>query len=433
MSRLRWLLSLAALLAFAASFWSSRSAFAQAEVPSAEPALPQVQPRPIGQRYRIHVLTMGAGDELFARFGHIGLVVEDARRGTLTAYNYGTFSFSDPDVMMKYARGELTYWLSTAPLSLELRRYRRANRSMELRTLDLSPSVARQIAEKLELNALPENREYAYQHYLDNCSTRIRDVLDQALAGALAAGRNEQPTPRTYRDFTREALAGMPVMRTVILFALGTSVDRPITRYDEHFLPHVLAEDLDAVRVGSDQKPLVLGKRVLAERQGPEVGAKTEPLELYATLALFALLGAGLLVPLALGPRPLGRRLAGVGLATWGLLAGFGGLVLLLFLATRHTDTHYNENMLLFPVLHGWLVWPGILLAIRARLSERLCRIVGTYLLAALGLVLLGLLLKLGPFVQDNYEFLLFAGLVNGTAWLALRRTRPTADRTVVS
>ena len=57
-----------------------------------------------------------------------------------------------------------------------------------MRTLDLDEKQTLEIKRRLEENALPENRVYAYRHYLDNCCTRIRDLLDDVLDGAIAAG-----------------------------------------------------------------------------------------------------------------------------------------------------------------------------------------------------------------------------------------------------
>ena len=165
---------------------------------------------------RVHVLTMGQGDELFARFGHIALMVDDRRERTRKVYNFGTFDFADPDLRIKYARGFLTYWLSVDSYAEVIRRYRWMNRELTVRTLDLTEEQAVEIARRLELNALPENRDYAYRHYLDNCCTRIRDVLDDVLEGAISEGRDEDPTERTYRHWTDRALAGLAYPATVL-------------------------------------------------------------------------------------------------------------------------------------------------------------------------------------------------------------------------
>lgn len=372
----------------------------------------------------IHVLIMGQGDELFARFGHIGLMVDDPRSRTRKVYNFGTFNFADPDLRLRYARGFLTYWLSVDSYAEVVRRYRYMNRELTVRTLDLEPQQAAEIARRLEINARPENRDYAYRHYLDNCCTRIRDLLDDVLDGAISHGRDAEPTGRTYRYWTARALEGMPVMQAVILFSLGPAIDQPITRFDEQFLPEVLGEDLDAIRIGPNRRPLVARKRVVVERRGPDVGVETVGWELGAALGAIAALALLLGLPLLLGRRRIGARLAGAGIFLWGLLAGLAGLMLVLYwTATEHTDTHYNENLLVWPMLHLWLVGPGLKLLFTARLGQRTAKLLGWYLIAALVMIALDAALKLGPFVQGNWGAILWAVLCDAGALLALWRT----------
>ncbi len=379
-------------------------------------------------RYTIHVLTMGPDEPLFTRFGHIALLVEDRVDRTKKVYNYGTFDFADPNLQARYVRGFLTYWLSVSHYADTVRRYGFEDRRLVDRALNLSPEQASSIAAKLELNARPENREYAYRHYIDNCCTRIRDIIDAEVGGALSAGRDKKPTGRTFRDWTRDALEGLPLSRAAILFSLGPAVDRPLTRFDEQFLPAVLGEDLDETRL-PDGRPLVKQKRVIFERKGPEVGHSADPLELAVVISLLAALGLGLLLPIALGARRGARRLLGFGLIVWGALAGLGGVILTLFwTVTTHYDTYFNENLLVMPPIHLWLVVPGAALLFRGRLSVRWAKAVARYALVALALIALGELAKLGPFIQQNWEFIGLASACNLAVILGLRSTQVSRD-----
>lgn len=373
-------------------------------------------------RYAVHVLTMGQDEPLFSRFGHIAFLVEDTLQRTKRVYNYGTFDFTDPDLQTRYVRGFLNYWLSVSHFADTLAQYRFEDRLLVDRKLNLTPDQARAIALKLEINARPENREYAYRHYIDNCCTRIRDIIDAEIGGALSAGRDKEPTGRTYRDWTRVALEGLPLSRAAILFSLGPAVDRPLTRWEEQFLPAVLGEDLDETRLASGE-PLVEKKRVVVERRGPPVGHEADPLELGVVASILAALGLGLLLPLALGNRKGARRLLGFGIFVWGLLAGVGGLILTLFWGvTTHYDTHFNENLLVMPPSHLWLVVPGIVLLAKGRLSERLAKAVARYAFFALVLIAVDELGKLGPFIQQNWEFIGLASACNLAVIVGLRR-----------
>ncbi len=375
-------------------------------------------------RFKIHVLTMGQGEELFTRFGHIALMVQDRETRTKRIYNFGTFDFDDPALAWKYGQGFLDYWLSVGSFGSTIRRYRAYDRELVVRTLDLSSEQAAEVARRLEINALPENRTYAYRHYFDNCCTRIRDLLDDVVGGALSRGRDKTPTGRTHRDWTRKALANMPFWQALVLLILGPAIDKPITRYDEQFLPEVIAEDLDNTRIGPDNRPIVAQKRIVVERRGPPIGIEIPTLDRNLAIGLFFLLGIGFVLPLVLKKRPIAARLIGFGLIVWGLVAGIGGLALVfLWTATTHYDCHYNENLLVMPVLHLWLLGPGLKLLFKGRLKARTARILVMYLLFALGLIALDVVLKLGPFIQDNWNYIIFAVICNVLALFGLRRT----------
>jgi hypothetical protein len=376
-------------------------------------------------RYAIHILTMDPGEELFARFGHIAVLVEDKAKKTKKVYNFGTFDFSDSDLRFKYARGFLRYWLSSSSYRAMVARYRDYNRTLVKRTLNLSQAEARLVAHRLAWNARPRHREYDYRHYVDNCCTRIRDLLDDVTGGAIYAGRDERPTGRTFRDWTRRALEGLPLVGTVIVFSLGPAVDVPITRWQEQFLPEVLSNDLDRVRFGPDRRRLVARKQTIIKHKGPAPGSGIHSLDLAVVIALFSLLVVGLIGPIVLARRAerLSRRLLGGGMVLWGLLSGLGGVVLVLFwAATTHYDTHYNENLIPMLPLHLWLLGPAFMLLFKGRLGAGTARFVGWYSVAALGLILIGTLLKLGPLSQDNFAFIGFAALCNALVAFSLWR-----------
>ncbi len=361
-------------------------------------------------RYVIHVLTLGKAEDLFTRFGHIALVVQDRDRRSWAIYNFGTFNFNDPNLRFEYLKGNLIFWLSVRPFFPgDLREFRYFDRTATLRTLDLPQAVASEIAHKLRINSFPENRKYQYLHYVDNCCTRVRDILDNALDGLLSRGKKDKPTGNTYRYWTRKCTEGMPLMGTLIDYALGPAVDRPITRWEEYFLPEEFSKDLDLVRQDNGTRPLVSRKRFLYKRRA-DAPADSIPYYEWVPVAVVVflwLLGFG--CALILGAGKWGRRALGLGISVWGLLAGIGGLALaVMWIFTSHTDTYANENLLLTPITHLWILLPGLKLLAKGTLG-RSSRWVWWYVLASLGLVILDVLMKLVLFHQDNWRFILLA------------------------
>src|SRR5882724_11404105 len=136
---------------------------------------------------RVSVLTMGPGDHPFTRFGHNAILLEwgDGRNAV---YNFGTFEFDGVKGAEDFMAGRFRYWLSVGSLEATVAAYRAERRSLTAQELSLSYAERARLAGTLADNALPEHRYYDYDYYRDNCSTRVRDVLDRLLDGQLRRG-----------------------------------------------------------------------------------------------------------------------------------------------------------------------------------------------------------------------------------------------------
>jgi hypothetical protein len=214
-----------------------------ASVALAQPVLPAA-PAPL----RVSVLTFGPGDHPFFKFGHDAIWIHDPSDGSDRVYNFGTFSFDSPRLILDFLHGRMTYWLSVAGLPRTLASYQAENRSILVQDLRLDPAVAQALKERLDVNAQPQNRAYKYDYFLDNCATRVRDAIDWATGGRLrAVGR--VPGRLTLRDQALRMTASYRPLYLAIDLVLGPSADRPIDRWGEMFIPEDLARALDDVRV----------------------------------------------------------------------------------------------------------------------------------------------------------------------------------------
>ncbi|MET0411813.1 MAG: DUF4105 domain-containing protein, partial [Polyangiaceae bacterium] len=251
-----------------------RGARAQAELQppaqSSAPARPE-PPAPQPPRDRdapvISLLTFGPGDEAFAKFGHNALLVHDpTEQGEARdlVFNYGTFAFNSPLLALDFLKGNLRYWLSVGSLQRTVMAYRAANRSVFVRRLALAPEQAREVARFLYVNAEPENRYYRYDYYRDNCSTRVRDVIDRTLAGALARA-SQGTTPFSYRDHTRRLTEGSLLLYFGLDLAMGPNIDRPLSEWEAMFLPAELDGKVLTLPIEHEGKtqPLVGAVRTL--------------------------------------------------------------------------------------------------------------------------------------------------------------------------
>ncbi len=338
----------------------------------------------------ISVVTFGPGDQTFSKFGHDALWVHDPRQPPKRrdlVYNYGTFRFDSPWLILDFLKGRLSYWLSVSTLERTVASYRAANRSVTAQELDLSEAQVAALTAFLEENVKPENAYYRYDYYRDNCATRIRDVLDRHLDGALRAA-STAPAPLTYREHTRRLTVDSPILFFALDLALGPRIDRPVSEWDEMFLPSRVEAKLGQL-TNARGEPLVRGRRTLFEAQRAPAPA-APPGFRWGWLLLGVALGG---VWIALGRLRQGwaRGSFAVGLGVTGFVSGLlGSLLLVLWLLTDHEVTYWNVNVLLCPV---WVIVLPVLARDFARPVPRraglMMRLVGGAALCSLAALLI--------------------------------------------
>jgi uncharacterized protein DUF4105 len=351
----------------------------------------------------ISLVTFGPGDMAFAKFGHNALLVHDPTRpgdARDLVFNYGTFSFDSPLLALDFLKGDLRYWLSVSTLARTVAAYRANNRSVFVKQLAYSPEQAREVERFLYENAKPENRYYRYDYYRDNCSTRVRDVLDRSVGGALQRA-SQGLTAFSYRDHTRRLTEDSPLLFFGLDLAMGPYIDRPLTEWEAMFLPE--AVDAKVLTLNVDEagqaKPLVKNDRTLfkATRVDPPAAPTFSLLPwLFGGLAL-----GGLFYALGRTPRTWARWAFAASTALVGLIAGLAGALLIaLWAFTDHQVTYWNQNILLCPV---WVLALPVLSWSLARKEPRRLRLVVGWFYAAAASALLALVIQLvAPSSQHN-------------------------------
>ena len=392
--------------------------------PTAQPPV-RLAPEP-GDELTISVLTMGVGAEVWERFGHNAIVVEDRNRGTSIAYNYGMFSFRQENFLLKFVQGRMLYWMAGYPTADDVPRYIDRQRSVWQQELNLTPAQRVALRDFLEWNAQEEHKYYRYDYYLDNCSTRVRDALDRVLGGAIE--RQSRMPGHSFRFHTQRLNTHNPRLYTGLMLALGASADQPRTRWEEMFLPLKLHEYLREIRLPDSAGgfvPLVKSERVLYESTTYQV-REAPPAWWPGFLAIGVALG-GLLAwaGARYGRTGAGRTVFVFPATTVALLLGLGGMILAgLWAFTDHVMAGRNQNVL---QLHDLTLVLGLLLPWARASRPGVVRAVRVLAWLVAGLSLAGVLLKLlpvGPQVNGQVLALLVPinlGLVAGV----LAATRP--------
>lgn len=362
---------------------------------------------------RVGLVTMAPGEDYWARFGHNALLVDPGDGSEPIFYNFGYFDFSQPGFLWRFLRGEMRYLAVALPMSQDLRSYAADGRGARLQWLDLAPDEITTLAAALAEHVRPENAEYRYDYFTSNCSTKLRDALDEALGGVLKRQLEGRSQGFTYRFEARRHAAALPWMEIGMHLGLGPMADRPLSVWEQAFIPDHLAQALREVNA-SHGGPLVLSEHELLPHKGP-LAAPSAPDRFWLLLALGLVL-AVLLARALRGPR------AALWLALWWGVSGLIGTgLLLLWLGTAHEAAWANRNLVLLNPL-GLLLAP-VCLALRRQgraPQESRLRLFGGGLLAV---SLFGLVLAHMPvYPQQQLDWMaLLLPLQMATAW-ALRR-----------
>ncbi|MDA0328438.1 MAG: DUF4105 domain-containing protein [Gemmatimonadetes bacterium] len=350
-----------------------------------------------GSELRVWLVTAGPGDAVWERYGHNAIRILDTETGRDVAYNWGIFDFQQVDFIPRFLQGRMLYMMVPFQSLPMIDAYARANREITLQELDLTPTQKLALSTLADLNARPERREYFYQYFLDNCSTRVRDLLDQVLGGALNREFAAEPSGSTYRDQTRRLTQVDPLIYTGMDLLLGGPTDAPMSVWEEMFVPMTLRDAIRSVTVTRSDgsvHPLVLSEEIAVE--STRAADPTEPprwLGIYVFLGL--LLAAAIASSTTTRVRSTPALRIGVLTLTvgWSALGGIAGTLLVLLLLTDHTFAYWNENLFLFNPL---MLASAVLLPM-ARLGARWRQLAWRTAAAIAIVASLGVLWQLSP------------------------------------
>ena len=289
---------------------------------------------------RISLLTCTPGDELYSTFGHSAYRVVDSNSVTDIVYNYGTFNFDDNGFYIKFIRGKLLYYVSAedfnGPYGFK-NAYQSTNRGITEQVLDLTAAEKTSIQHFLNENLKEANKYYKYDFFLDNCTTRLRDILKKNHDSTFTI-KPVMPVGTTFRQAIYQYLDKNDKQwsKLGIDILLGQPCDGIMAPEQMQFLPDNLMKSLD-----SSDHHLILSHENLYPINN-ESGKKS----FFNPLVIFSLL----LVIIALISLSKNKYAEGFLRGFDGLLFFFTGLLgfILIFMwfATDHSMTKNNYNLL---------------------------------------------------------------------------------------
>lgn len=305
---------------------------------------------------RVSLITYGPGDDdISSSFGHTEIRIVDPVQGLDRDYSYGGFNYRAPYFILKFLRGTLPYFVSTHSLFQAAYYYQQHNRSIREQMLNLSPTQRQKLYAALEQNSLPQNREYRYKFYYDNCATRPRDMIVAACGDSLQIPNVQQPT-KSYRDWMNDYLGNKPWEQLGMNIAIGRPSDVVTTNWGSMYLPDNVFTLFAAATIrqpNGQVVPLVSNTQTLFAPQN--LPKQNLPLPLFPAF-VFAILGVaiGVVTYRQYAHGKVSRLLDRVLFTFVGLC---GWLLLFLWIARDDNVTAWNPSLLWLMPFHLPLIF----------------------------------------------------------------------------
>lgn len=289
------------------------------------------------ENVRVSLLTCEPGSEIYALFGHTAIRYEDSTRNIDWVYNYGMFSFNSPNFVYRFVKGETDYQLGVVPYSYFEAEYALRGSSVFQQTLQLTIDEKRRIKQLLDTNYLPQNRVYRYNFLTDNCTTRARDIIEEAIDGEVVYGAAGKQL--SYRGILHQFTSGHDWSELGIDLCLGEGADTIITERQQQFAPFYFYNALkEAVVVRGDTlSPFMISEEKVVDVVPDEAELKIFLSPLWSAY-LFLLLTVTMVVMQFLAHR---RFLAWDCLVAF-LQGGAGCVILFLVLFSVHPTVNQN-------------------------------------------------------------------------------------------
>jgi len=327
----------------------------------------------------VSVITCGPGtDELYASFGHSAFRILDLENKIDRVYNYGTFNFDTPNFYTKFAQGKLLYQLSAYNFGNFLKGYHRENRWVIGQVLDLDPVQVQKVYDYLEKNAKPENRSYQYDFFYDNCSTKLYDVLEDAIGEDLVFKSDFDKADYSHRDLIELYMGHQPWADFGIDLALGADIDRKASSKEYMFLPDYVLEAFTTIEIKKDGKMTPIVQRteeiLLSYPQESNQNGFT-PFILFSIVALF-------IIWITYKDYNNNSRTKFLDTLIFSITGFVGIILLLLWFATDHSATANNFNIL-------WAFAPNLMFAFLMNKNAKLSKYYAFTLLILLDIMVL--------------------------------------------
>jgi Domain of unknown function (DUF4105) len=297
---------------------------------------------------KISLLTCGIGQELYSCFGHSAIRIIDSATARDEVYNYGMFNFGAPYFYLKFTRGTLPYFGAKQTFESFMQEYLQDKRMVQEQVLNLNASQIAQVELALENSLMEANKYYHYDFCFNNCSTKIRDIMDSIFKNEISYGAVIPADSITYMQLLDSYLQNKHWERVGIDVILSSKVNDKMNSYQSMFLPKGLHDNFGAATING--APFVANEILLLPPLFMETKSSNEPKIIFQAISI-----ALIILSLIFRNKTFWHYFDNI----WFVLLGILGLFFIgMWLATDHSETNTNLNMLWALPLHlGFVKW----------------------------------------------------------------------------
>lgn len=206
-------------------------------------------------------------NKVYTIYGHTALRVKHLDSDTDVVFSWGTFNFNAPNFIYRFMKGDTNYYLELIDFDDFYASYYFNNSTVVEQTLNLNPEEKTALMNMLHKNMKPENIHYLYNFLLDNCTTRVRDLIEKSSKVRYP----EQKEDVSYRDLIHSCTEPYPWMTFGIDLILGRDLDSLVNLRQEMFLPEHLMLAIEDTKL-SDGRSLVSSTETIMEAEMEDNG-----------------------------------------------------------------------------------------------------------------------------------------------------------------
>lgn len=276
----------------------------------------------------VKLITIGPGSAFWSAFGHTALAVDNR------VFGFGYFSFEDEGLIKSFIDNKMFYDIGISNYQDELLYAKWQNRTFIVQDLNFTAQQKQQLLDFLNWHNLPENQSYRYDYFINNCATKIRDIIDEIWQG-LVQGSFSQTSNESYFSQTFPA-KNQALMNFGIVLGYGWPAYKKRTAWELMAFPVYFQNKISEL---SNNK-VSTAKTVYKAEPEPVISSWVKThwfLWVYVLILLMAL------------KSQITRHYALVFISYTQFILGL--LILYFWLFSGHTITHWNFNVLLFTPL----------------------------------------------------------------------------------